>query len=152
LHELASASKPHSPFPDDETTLSEHGQRILEGGEVALRQHVDRTPAGTFGTDPAPKPTLIVLGEQVEEDRQLRLVIEVAADDLERVGVEDGEQLLVRQAQQLLQPVRTQNSWFSSRPDGRCRRVPGSSGFAGITAMSDTLAVMPGAGVSGPVC
>jgi hypothetical protein len=36
-------------------------------------------------------------------------VVEVARDDRERVGVEDGEQLLVGQSQQLLQARGVQN-------------------------------------------
>jgi hypothetical protein len=51
-----------------------------------------------------------VIGEQVEQDRQLGLVIEVAGDDLERIGVEDREQLVVRQAEQVLEPLGAQNS------------------------------------------
>jgi hypothetical protein len=43
-----------------------------------------------------------VIGEQVEQDRQLGLVVELPADDLERIGVEDPEQFVVAQAQQLL--------------------------------------------------
>jgi hypothetical protein len=86
-----------------------------------------------------------VLGQQVEKDRQLRLVIEVAADHLERLGVENREQLVVAQAQQLLQAVRAQNSWFISRRDGRCCPVPGSRGFAGRTSMLETIPVTPGA-------
>ena len=49
---------------------------------------------------------LLRLGEQVEQDRQLRLVLELAADHRERVGVEDREQLLVVQPEQLLQMLR----------------------------------------------
>jgi hypothetical protein len=65
---------------------------------------------GAFGAYPPLQGALVVLGQQVEQDRQLRLVIELAGDDGERIGVEDREQLLVGQAQQLLQAVRAQNS------------------------------------------
>ena len=93
-----------------------------------------------------------MLGQQVEQDRQLRLVIEVAGDELERVGVERREQLLVAEAQQLLEAGRFgQNSWFFSRCDDRYRLVPGSSGFTGRAGMPGTLAVMPGVGQSGVV-
>jgi hypothetical protein len=51
-----------------------------------------------------------VIGEQVEQDRQLGLVVEVAGDDLERIGVEDREQLVVRQVEQVLEPLGAQNS------------------------------------------
>jgi hypothetical protein len=40
-------------------------------------------------------------------------VIEVAGDHLERVGFEDGQQLLVGQAQQLLEAVSAQNNLWS---------------------------------------
>jgi hypothetical protein len=36
-----------------------------------------------------------VLLQQVQQDRQLGLVVEVAGDDLERIGVEDRQQLVV---------------------------------------------------------
>jgi len=78
-------------------------------------------------------------------------VVEVAAHHLERVGVEDDQQLVVVQAQQLLQARRAQNSWFSSRRDGVYRRVSGSVDFAGETPMPSTLAVTPGAGAFGMV-
>jgi hypothetical protein len=55
-----------------------------------------------------------VLGQQVEQDRQLRLVVEITRDELERVGVERREQLLVAEAQQLLKVGRaTQSRCFS---------------------------------------
>jgi hypothetical protein len=44
-------------------------------------------------------------------------VIEIAGDDLERVRVEDGQQLLVGQAQQLLEAVSAQNN-LRSEGDG----------------------------------
>jgi hypothetical protein len=36
-----------------------------------------------------------VIRQQVEQDRQLGLVLQIAGDDLERIGVEDREQLVV---------------------------------------------------------
>ena len=44
-----------------------------------------------------------MLLQQVEQDRQLRLVIEVARDDLERIGVEDRQQLVVGEAEPVLE-------------------------------------------------
>jgi hypothetical protein len=140
-----------SPFPDDQATIAEVGERRLEGGEVACEQEVDRAAVRAVRSHPPLQAALIVLRQQVEQDRQLRLVIEVAADHLERLGVENREQLVVAQAQQLLQAVRAQNSWFFSRRDGQCCRVPGSSGFAGGTATPDTLPVMRRAGGFGVV-
>jgi hypothetical protein len=78
-------------------------------------------------------------------------VVEITGDDLERIGVEDREQLVVGQAQPLLELGGLQNSWFSSRRDGRRWRVPGSVEFAGGTATPDTLAVMAGGGLFGLV-
>lgn len=53
------------------------------------------------------------LGER-EQDGQLRPVVEIVADQAERVGVEDPEQLLVGEAQALLKVAGgAQNSWFS---------------------------------------
>jgi hypothetical protein len=43
-----------------------------------------------------------VLLQQVEQDRQLGLVIELARDDLERIGVENLKQLVVGEAEPVL--------------------------------------------------
>src|SRR6201999_4365918 len=57
---------------------------------------------------------LLGIGKQVEQDRQLGVVVGLAAHHLQRVGVEHGEQLVVAEPEQLLE-VRgaAQNSWFS---------------------------------------
>ena len=74
-------------------------------------------PAGPLAAHPALEHgrarLLLRVGEQVEQDRQLGPVVEVAADDLERVGVEHDEQLVVVQPQQLLEAGGAQNHWFS---------------------------------------
>jgi len=44
----------------------------------------------------------VLLGER-EQDRQLGLVVELAGDDGERVGVEDAQQLVVAEAEAGLQ-------------------------------------------------
>ena len=67
---------------------------------------------------------VVVLGQQVEQDRQLGLVVEVAGDDLERVGVEDGEQLVVAQAQQLLQAPRAHLSTATAPAGPLAQHVP----------------------------
>jgi hypothetical protein len=90
-----------------------------------------------------------VLGEEVEQDRQLGLVVEITGDDLERIRVENREQLVVGQAQQVLKLRGLQNSWFFSRRDGLYRPVTGSIGFAGITGTPDTLLVAIGRGRHG---
>src|SRR6201999_3986435 len=57
---------------------------------------------------------LLGIGKQVEQDRQLGVVVGLAAHHLHRGGVEHGEQLVVAEPEQLLE-VRgaAQNSWFS---------------------------------------
>jgi hypothetical protein len=106
----------------------ERGQRVLEAREVALQQQVERPSGRTGGSHPAAQHgragLLLGLGEEVQEDRQLRLVVELAGDDGERVGVEGPEQLLLAQAQQLLQALcggRAQNSWFPDTDGTRPR-------------------------------
>jgi hypothetical protein len=80
---------------------------MLECPEVPGQQQIDWCARGPRGADPAAQRRcaegLLRLGQQGEQDRQLRLVIEVAGDDLERIRVEHGQQLLVGEAQQLLQ-------------------------------------------------
>jgi hypothetical protein len=48
--------------------------------------------------------------EEVEEDGQLGAMIQLAGDDLQRLDGEDREQLVVRDAQQLLEVPGAQNS------------------------------------------
>ena len=67
-------------------------------------------PAGPSVRNQRRRPLSSCVGEQVEQDRQLGLVIEVAGDDLERVGVEDGQQLVVGEPEQVLEPCGAQNS------------------------------------------
>ena len=81
---------------------------------------VDRPSGGAGRPQPARERGLAdglrgLLGER-EEDRQLGPVVEVAGDEAERVGVEDGAELVVGEAQAPLEDGcgRTaQNSWFS---------------------------------------
>src|SRR3954470_14673919 len=57
---------------------------------------------------------LLGLGEQVEQDRQLRLVVKLAGEDGQRVLVQDDEQLIVGEAEEGLEMARSaQKSWFS---------------------------------------
>ena len=85
-----------------------------------LEQQVDRAAVAAAGADPAAqhavaRPLGGLLGQR-EEDRQLGLVVEVAADDRQRVGVEDAEQLVVGEPEAVLQQRcggGGQNSWFS---------------------------------------
>jgi hypothetical protein len=98
----------------DESALGEGVECRLEGGEIARQQQVER-PAGRPGrAQPAAQDgcagALLGLGEQVEQDRQLGPVVELAADQLERLGVERRQQLLVGEAEQLLQAARRADS------------------------------------------
>ncbi len=101
----------------DEPALGQRGELVLEAREVPLQQRVERAPGRALAAHPALEHRraglLLRVGEQVEQDRQLGPVVEVAADDLERVGVEHHEQLVVVQPQQLLEAGGAQNSWFS---------------------------------------
>src|SRR5215218_9510311 len=103
----------------DEAALGERRQRILEPAEVAAQQQVERAAFRPARPDPAAQDrragALLRLGEQVEQDGQLRLVVEVARDHGQRVGVQRGQELLLAQAEHLLEVLggRAQNSWFS---------------------------------------
>jgi hypothetical protein len=94
-------------------------QGVLERAEVVREEQVQRAARRSGGPHPAAEDrcagALLGLGEQVEQDRQLRLVLELAGDDRQRVGVEDREQLVLAQAEQLLQVLRrrAQSSCFS---------------------------------------
>ena len=83
-----------------------------------------------------------MLFEQVEQDPQLGPVVEVVADQAQRVGVEDLQQLVVGEAEPLLEVAGAQNRSRSSsttlaeRPvpatpasfsNGMLRRAPASS-------------------------
>ena len=85
-----------------------------------LEEQVQRAPVAPADAQPAPQDALPralrgLLGQR-EEDRQLRLVVQVAADDRQRVGVQDGQQLVVGEPEAVLQQRRGgggQKSWFS---------------------------------------
>src|SRR5688572_13620256 len=78
---------------------------------------VERAPGRPVGAQPAAQHrragALLGLREQVEQDRQLGLVLERSRQHGERVLVEHAEQLLVGEAQQLLEVAGAQKSWFS---------------------------------------
>jgi len=136
---------------------------VLEGGEVAGEQEVERAPLRAGGAQPALEDrgagALLGLGQQVEQDRQLGAMVEVAADQVERIGVERREQLLVGEAEQLLEVGRAQKSWFSppntplTEPSVKMLRIdsvsrsaqestrmlsgaPGPSGIVSVTTIS----------------
>jgi len=106
---------------------------------------------------------LLGLGQQVEQDGQLGPVVELAADQLERIGVQRGQQLLVGEAEELLQVRRRagQKSWFSppktplTEPSVKMLRIdsvsrsahdstrmlsgaPGPSGIVSVTTISSS--------------
>jgi hypothetical protein len=138
---------------------------VLEGGEVAGEQQVERAAVRPGGPDPALEHrrarALLGLGQQVEQDRQLGLVVELRADQLERIRVQGGEELLVGEAQQLLEVrgAAGQKSWFSppntplTEPSVKMLRIdsvsrsahdstrmfsgaPGPSGIVSVTTIS----------------
>jgi len=123
----------------DEAALRKRRERIFERAEVARQQQVERPARGPLRAHPPAQHrragALLRLREQVEQDRQLRLVVELARDDRERIGVQRRQQLLLAEPEQLLQVLRgrAQNSWFSVMGDGGCYPVPGSAGLAGET-------------------
>ena len=111
----------------DEAALGQIGQGIFESPEVAAGEGVDRPAARAPGPDPAPQHgwagTLAGLGEQLEEDRQLGAVLELAREQRERVDVERLAELVLGEPEQIHQlrralalrrcVARAQNSWFS---------------------------------------
>lgn len=103
-----------TPAADDEPARGERRQRFLEAAEVAGEQQRDRSPGGPFPAHPPPQHgrarRLLRLSQQREQDRQLGPVVQIARDDLERVGVEDGQELVVVEPQQLLEARRAQKS------------------------------------------
>ena len=81
--------------------------RVLEAGEVARRQQVDRTAVRAVRAHPAVQHrrarALLGLAQQVEQDAQLGPVVELAAEQLQRARVERPDQLLVGEPEQVLQ-------------------------------------------------
>jgi hypothetical protein len=70
-------------------------------------EEVDGAAVAAGGAEPAAEDAVAgalggLLGER-EEDRELGLVVEVAADEGQRVGVEDGQELVVGEAEAVLQ-------------------------------------------------
>jgi hypothetical protein len=110
-----------TPRADNEAALAQIFQRILECAEVLGEQQVDRPAVATDGADPALENlragALRRLLGQREQDRQLRLVVELAAEDAERIGVEDRQQLVVGEPEPVLQQRGggggQKSSWFS---------------------------------------
>jgi hypothetical protein len=104
----------------DESALGERVERRLEGGEVARQQQVQWPAGRPGGTQPAaqhrPAGTLLGLREEVEQDRKLGPVVELAADQLERLRVERRQQLLVAEAEELLEMTRRADSLRRRRP------------------------------------
>ena len=86
--------------------LAVFGERVLEAREVALQQKLQR---------PAPHPRLGrgLVADELEQDLDLGPVVLVARDHREGVAVEDLQQLLVGEAEEQLQALGAQNSWFS---------------------------------------
>src|SRR6201999_4109986 len=62
---------------------------------------------------PAPQHRRVEFGHQLHQDPDLRSQVLLAGDHRERVGVQDRQQLLVREAEERLQRGDAQKSWFS---------------------------------------
>ena len=101
-----SCGRPLSTAAQDETALLEVGHRVLERGEVPRQQLVQRAAVRAAGPDPAAQQLgaglFLRAGEQAEQDAELRPVVELAGQQLERGRVERPDQLLVGEPQQLL--------------------------------------------------
>jgi hypothetical protein len=117
----------HEPEPkrsatstQDKAALGERVERRLEGAEVAREQQPKRRAGGAGRAQPAAQDrragALLGLGEEIEQDRQLGPVVELAADQVQRLGVERRQQLLVAQAEELLQMARRADSLRRRRP------------------------------------
>ena len=78
----------------------------FEAREVPLQQQLQRATA-----DPRLRRRLIA--DQLQEDLHFRAVVLVAGDHGERVGIQDLQQLLIGEAEEQLQALGAQNSWFS---------------------------------------
>src|SRR5438270_11724492 len=95
---------------EHEPSLGQRGERVLEGAEVATYERVDRPTGRTGRSDPAPEHgrsrLLRGLVEEVEQDRQLGPMLELAGEQRERIDVEHAAQLVVAQPEQLHQPGR----------------------------------------------
>jgi hypothetical protein len=115
---------------DDEAALAQIFERVLERAEVLGEQQVDRAAVAPGGAQPALEDlgagTLGRLFGQRQQDRQLRLVVELAAEDAQRVGVEDRQQLVVGEPEPVLQQGGRgggQKSWFSPPAAASRRRL-----------------------------
>ena len=78
---------------------------------------VERAAFRARRADPADEPLLAQPlgrpGGELQQQRDLRAVVEVVGDDGECVLVEDREQLVVAQTETSLKGCGSQNSWFS---------------------------------------
>jgi hypothetical protein len=90
--------------------LRELVNRILESGEIARREQVDRPAVRALRAHPAVQHrragAFLRVGEQVEQDLQLGPVVELAAQQLQRGRVERPDQLLVAEPEELLEAER----------------------------------------------
>src|SRR3954471_10235150 len=105
-----------TPTPNDVAALGEDAERVLEGGEVARQQQVERAAVRPGRAQPGAQHAGVVLLGEREQDRELGPVVELAGDDGERVLVEDPQQLVVAEPEAGLQQGcggAGQKSWFS---------------------------------------
>jgi DNA-binding transcriptional regulator/RsmH inhibitor MraZ len=81
-------------------------QCVLEAAEVARGEQVQRAAVRAVRPQPAPERgrtrALLGVAEEIEQDRQLRPVLELPAEQLERARVERPDQLLVGEPEERL--------------------------------------------------
>src|SRR4051812_2118210 len=107
---ITKPARPPSPAPpalaaaaQDEAPVGQRAEVVLERREVAGEEVVERAPGRAAGPDPAAqraRSDLLggLLGQR-EEDRQLRLVLELAGDDAQRIEAEHPAELLLGQSE-----------------------------------------------------
>jgi hypothetical protein len=106
----ATLPSPTAAPAQHEAPLGELLERILEGGEVPAGERLDRPPARALGAHPSPQhlgPRLglaLRLVDQRQQDLQLRAMIQLSGEQRQRVDSQRRAQLVLGQAEQLLQP------------------------------------------------
>lgn len=89
-----------------EAALAVLGERRFKALEIPLQEQLQRTAA-------EPRRGWRLVADQLQQDLHLGPVVLVPRDDGDRVAVEDLQELLVREAEEQLQALGAQNSWFS---------------------------------------
>jgi hypothetical protein len=95
---------------ENEASIRQLGKRVLEGTEVSASEGIDR-PAGRSGgaNPPLQHRRTRALGrlvKEVEQNRELRAVIELSGEERQRVGIECLTELIIAQAEEVHQSRR----------------------------------------------